>query len=425
MTRHLEEHHRLSDHPARAAAISELHARPAPSVPSPAFVLRHVLAQRDSAAAQPRALVETLCAEYGASAPGPAQRYHVLACAFGELRWESHTEFETFTFIARASDGNEALARADCPERLLHLADASHMRIASMRLHVEQADFPAQAPSPHVCLSLVADGRAVLETAFAEGTDGYVDFRLRHAGLSPAECGVFVQRVLEIETYRMMALLAVPLARQVAGTVPELESSLARLTRQIGAEEAGISGNALFEDLTALAARIESEIGATTYRFAAAGAYSAIVEDRLRALHEKPYGDHPMAGRFLLTRLTPAMRTCNSMQGALKGLAERFSRASDLIRTRIDLELAVQNNTLLQALNQRTRLQMRLQQTVEGLSIAAISYYIAGLLGYGAKGLKEFGVLHTDPAIAVAGALPFIVLGVGWTIYRIRRSHRA
>ncbi len=130
-----------------------------------------------------------------------------------------------------------------------------------------------------------------------------------------------------------------------------------------------------------------------------------------------------MIGSFLMMRLIPAMRTCSSMQKALADLASRCARAADLIRTRIDLELARQNNDLLGALNQRTRLQTRLQQTVEGLSVAAISYYMLGLAAYPIKGAKDSGYWPFEIGVTLAFLMPLVVGVVFFFVRRVRRRH--
>src|SRR3546814_18423991 len=63
--------------------------------------------------------------------------------------------------------------------------------------------------------------------------------------------------------------------------------------------------------------------------------------------------------------------------------------ASNLLRTRVDIELEAQNRDVLMSMNRRARLQLRLQETVEGLSVVAISYYVVGLVGYAAKARSE------------------------------------
>jgi uncharacterized membrane-anchored protein len=116
------------------------------------------------------------------------------------------------------------------------------------------------------------------------------------------------------------------------------------------------------------------------------------------------------------------MRTCNMMEERLTGLSARLARAAQLLRTRVDVEIERQNRDLLGAMNTRSGQQLRLQQTVEGLSIAAISYYVVSLAGYLFKGLKDAG-LGPDPAMAQAVSVPFVLIMVGLMVRRIRRRH--
>ena len=94
-----------------------------------------------------------------------------------------------------------------------------------------------------------------------------------------------------------------------------------------------------------------------------------------------------------------------------------------MLRARVDTEVEAQNGDLLRQMGERVQLQLRLQQTVEGLSVAAITYYIASVFHHVLDGAKEAGVRleaeHSDTAIAI----PFIAAFVGWTVWRIRRKH--
>lgn len=411
------------DHPGRSAALAELHARPAPEISIPSRIVRIILQPSPGSTQSSHDLVKQICIDNNAPQPLPSDRYHSVALEGIALRWEQHTEFATFTVIENNPSASDSRALLHA-KAVLDLASGQQLLIAGISLNVRAQQTTPQETSATHCVSRIAGGRAILETDFQANSDGLVEFELSQTDLLPAECGVFAQRILELETYRMLALMALPLARSVGMQVQTLEGELKFLIGQIQAQDREISPDALFAGLSQLAARIEAQIAATTYRFAAAGAYGAIVQDRLQSLHELPAGNNPQAGRFLMTRLTPALRTCTSMQAALADLALRCARASDLMRTRIDLQLAKQNNQLLTALNERTRLQMRLQQTVEGLSIAAISYYLAGLLLYVVKGAKSAKVLTMAPEIIVAFALPFIVAVVGWIVFRIRNAHR-
>jgi uncharacterized membrane-anchored protein len=72
-------------------------------------------------------------------------------------------------------------------------------------------------------------------------------------------------------------------------------------------------------------------------------------------------------------------------------------------------------------MDRRAKLQLRLQQTVEGLSVAAITYYSAGLVGYLAKAGNSLG-LPLDADIAVGVSIPLIALALWMGLRRLRRS---
>ena len=178
----------------------------------------------------------------------------------------------------------------------------------------------------------------------------------------------------------------------------------------------------LLGELTGLAAQLEVETTASNYRFGASRAYDQIVSQRLATIGETPWGGYSSLQSFLARRVGPAMRTCTILEQRQGNLAEKLARAANLLRTRVDVEIERQNRDLLHSMNERTRLQLRLQQTVEGLSVAAISYYIVGLISYMLKGLKDAGI-GPDPALGTALAVPLCVLFVAWVVRRIRKRH--
>ena len=125
---------------------------------------------------------------------------------------------------------------------------------------------------------------------------------------------------------------------------------------------------------------------------------------------------------FLQKRVAPAMRTCRSIEERQANLSRKLTRAVTLLRTWVDVEVERQNRTLLASMNRRARMQLRLQQTVEGLSIAAVSYYVVGLVGYIAKAALPAGSPVT-PEVVTAAAVPVAVLALWLLVRRIRRSH--
>jgi uncharacterized membrane-anchored protein len=178
----------------------------------------------------------------------------------------------------------------------------------------------------------------------------------------------------------------------------------------------------LLDELTALAAALEADANVAGYRLRASRAYAEIVQQRLDAIGETPCPGWPTLEAFLSRRMAPAMRTCHMMEERLTGLSARLARAAQLLRTRVDVEIERQNRDVLAAMNRRAGLQLRLQQTVEGLSIAAVSYYVVSLAGYLFEGLKDVG-LGPDPALAQAVSVPFVLVLVAWLVRRIRRHH--
>ena len=118
------------------------------------------------------------------------------------------------------------------------------------------------------------------------------------------------------------------------------------------------------------------------------------------------------------------MRTCRTVSERQEALSAKLARSADLLRTRVDVELEQQNRDVLRSMNRRAKLQLRLQQTVEGLSVAAVTYYGAGLVGYIAKGLKSAGV-PVSPDVASAVSIPVIGLVVWWGIRQLHRRVQA
>lgn len=240
-------------------------------------------------------------------------------------------------------------------------------------------------------------------------------------GLSDYSRGALVQRLLDIETYRTLAMLGLPMAQTLSPEIRRIEDGLTGITQRMknGARD---EADALLAEMTRLAAELEANAALSLYRFGASRAYDGIVRERIRALAETPVQGHETMGSFLERRLAPAMRTCQSVEERQANLSRKLYRATALVRSWIDVELERQNTVLLNTMNKRAAMQLRLQQTVEGLSVAAISYYVVGLIGYLTKAISH-DVLPVDPTVVTGLSVPFAVLGVWWVVRRVRRSH--
>ena len=120
----------------------------------------------------------------------------------------------------------------------------------------------------------------------------------------------------------------------------------------------------------------------SSFRFGATGAYEALVHQRIQVLREARFNGRQTLHEFMMRRFDPAMRTVKSAEARLAKMAERAMRAGQLLSTRVDVERSAQNQELLASMDKRADLQLRLQNTVEGLSVVAISYYAVNLVGY-------------------------------------------
>ena len=246
--------------------------------------------------------------------------------------------------------------------------------------------------------------------------DRYMRILIRNVSMQDRHAGRVVQRVLEIETYRIMALLGLPLAREASPRIRYVDENLAEIALQMSRPDSGKSDAQLLEELSVLAAEIEAISARNSYRFGATKAYYAIVKQRLHELREERLEGLQTLSETIERRMAPAMNTCEHTSSRQHALSQRVSRVASLLRARVDVELEKQNQDLLSAMNKRAELQLRLQETVEGLSVVAISYYLIGLLSYGLKGIKAFGI-PINPDLVIGLAVP-IVAFVLWTALR-------
>ena len=209
----------------------------------------------------------------------------------------------------------------------------------------------------------------------------------------------------------------------MAPNIRRIETELTDITAEIRATEGLEANRRLLGRLSRLTADLEAEDAASSYRFGASRAYERIVTSRLQAINERPVAGFPTWSSFLSRRMDPAMRTIETLQERQGNLSRKLARAAQLLRTRVDIDVEQQNRELLSSMNQRAKLQLRLQQTVEGLSIAAVSYYVIGLFGYLFKAGKEAHLYPIDPSILTGIAVPIVVLGIALIVRNIRKHH--
>ena len=219
----------------------------------------------------------------------------------------------------------------------------------------------------------------------------------------------------------MMAMLALPYAQAARPQVSDAETRLSAILKGLADSTTDQNERELLKGLTDLSAQSEQIAGDITYRFSAGRAYAQIVRQRVRSLCEGWISGVQPAGDFLLTGFEPAMETCENLARRLQALGGRVARDSNLLKTRVDVALEEQNRDLLHSMVRRATMQLQLQETVEGLSMAAITYYVVSLIIYLAQGAEELGS-PINPYLAGMITLPFVA-GIIW--YGVRRVRKA
>jgi len=429
--------HALVAHPLRAAILAELHARPFFPIPTPRRFLHVAFLTDPTHPNAARDGVAQFCSALGQPAPATNAKHHRVELGGATLRFESHAEFSTYTWDMPAVE----VAAAGLPFQPAAQALAGPLSqipqpgplLVAVDLHLvtdTAEDFQLDSVFDRASLarSDVNDGAAEIATDFKPDPSGFVRILVRDRGLGEEAAGALVQRVLEIETYRLLALLGLPEAQRLAPAIARIETQLARVTRAM-LEAQGLAANSqMLDELVVLSAELEAGATASLFRFGASRAYHEIVRLRLATVREHAVPGFPTWQQYLDRRMAPAMRTCATVEERQAHLSAKLARAADLLRTRVDVEMEQQNRDLLASMNERTRLQLRLQRTVEGLSVAAISYYVASLVHLMAEGIHEGGLdarlgFHLEPGVATALAVPLAVLFVWSMVRRIRRAH--
>jgi uncharacterized membrane-anchored protein len=418
-------------HAQRIPLAAEIHSRPFLRLEAPEAITHLAVyrpsesGSRSSHGGHQHALLAQLCTHFGVAAPNITANHFYHDFGRFRLKWECHTEFATYTFTQKIAPGpSPAAPFARMP--LAHLPQswilALHGRLMAAAHVVLERGAADPATVQAVFEGSVPVGSRVMQggelwTDFAIQSDGFSRFVLRDVDMRAQQAGRLAQRVLEIETYRMMALLGLPVARTVAAALDDIEADLATLAEAM-VEGAGEHG--LLEQITRLAARLEKLSLDNGYRFSAAKAYHRLVKARIEELREARIEGVQTVEEFMDRRLSPAMNTCEAVAARQEALGRRIANVNDLLRTRVSIVQEEQSRQILQSMDRRAAQQLRLQQAVEGLSVAAISYYVVGLLGYAGKAAKGLG-LAVNPDV-LTGALVPVVAGAVWL--SLRRMHK-
>jgi uncharacterized membrane-anchored protein len=423
-------HLHIQQHLLRVALHNEIHARPPEAMTAPLAISHVVMVCNAEQRQASRAHVATLLRDHHLPPPDESSTHIRMDLGGFRLRWELHTEFVTYTFMCpmegNALNEREPQTAIDVvPQGWLEKLPGealTSMHVWALPTHV----FGTSAIIKHILneetlvASTVADGFGEIYTDFAIHADGFSRMVLLTGSLTPRRLGRLVQRLLEIETYRMAALLGLPAAREAGTALAFAERELAELAEAIRSADRN-DEPLLLDRLTKLAGQVESQYASTHSRFSASSAYFELVDDRIEDINESRLAGLQTIREFMDRRLTPARSTCEWATRRQDALSQRVSRISNLLRTRVEIEQQQSSQALLTTMNHRQDLQLKLQSTVEGLSVAAITYYTVGLISYMAKGAQKLG-WPVSGEVTAAIAIPFVAFAVWWSLRRLHQK---
>ena len=422
----------------RVALHNEIHARPPESMEAP-LAISHVVMLCDSTQREAsRQHVATLLRNHHLPQPDENSTHIRMDMGLFRIRWELHTEFVTYTFarpldspalVQLARDRAPLTASDVVPQDWLgmlpgHCLSSMHLWVLPQSPTTRGELVKHLLHEDSLVGANVADEQGAVFTDFAIHADGFSRMVLfatnGPGGMTQRRMGRLVQQLIEIETYRMAALMGLPAAREAYSVLASAERELAGLAQSIRVVARDDEAQ-LLDRLTSLAGQVESQHAATHSRFSASAAYFELVDKRIADIAESRVSGLQTIGEFMERRLTPARSTCEWATRRQDALSQRVSRMSNLLRTRVEIEQQQSSQALLATMNRRQDLQLQLQSTVEGLSVAAITYYIVGLVSYLAKGMQNAGWPFSAESTA-AVAIPCVVVGVWWFLRRLHRK---
>lgn len=413
--------HRFADHPFRKALQDEVHARPVAFIEPPARIRRValLLQQEPDAVNEAQRRFAAWCESVGVPAPGPGARQHGFDAAEKRVTWELHTEFVTLTWVAPIGDAQ------NWPDGIGLEAFEAEQLIAAVRIDLIDAskigaDVLAGFQAASLCAASIEAGLAEVATDFIADADGFTHFQLAAGDLAALRRAIVVRRLLEIETYRTLALLGLPLARSVTPALNLAEDKLGALVPSLADATTTEQAQQALGALHALSVTAGELVEKTSYRFAASRAYGDVLNARLRNLGEEALGFASILEAYLRNRVDPALATCQAVEKRQAALSEKIERATELLNARISLDIQAQNRSVLATIAETARSQYQLQKTVEGLSTIAISYYLLAILSYVLSGISELA--HLNKTFVIAAAAPFVLAAVYVLVRNIRKS---
>jgi uncharacterized membrane-anchored protein len=425
------------DDTQRQALHDEVHARPPARIRLPALVVYVAVLNEGVTREQEWEHLRRLPGQSELKPEQTAGHFLRLRFSTHTLKWERHTEFTRYSIVqalpkAVLNGGGDGALIASLAVDPAWLSSIPGRTVAAIMMAMVHGDVEDPAAMRQIAAPWFENRETLASLLGIRRSCAMTDFRLRDSGFerllvisppntSETRAGRTSQRLLELETYRLMALRGLPVAKELGPLLGRWEAQLAEITA--GMEHTESSDQTLLNQLIGLAAQVERATATHMYRFAATQAYHNLVEQRIVQLRETPIPGTQTIGEFLQRRVSPAMTTVQATAQRLTSLSQRIERASALLRTRVDIATEEQNQMLLAKLTKGQDLQLRLQSTVEGLSIAAISYYVISLVLYAGKAAKSAGA-PVNPEMLAGALIPVVLAGIWWGTRQIHKKLR-
>ncbi|NRA88053.1 MAG: DUF3422 domain-containing protein [Rhizobiales bacterium] len=412
----------------------EIHARPFFILKSPFRCCHFVYLNDEYSIDADLVHIKKLCTHFNVEVANHKTRQIDIDLGEITFRWERHSEFSTYTFITKsensidfsrsASQYLEAEWMKNIPGELLHAMHIQTVKAPTIKAFPDISD--KYLNGNPVIGGLVADGQGTLLTDLRYCEDGFIRYILIDHGHSPDRMGRTLQYVLELETYRMMAMISHPIAIETSSALGKLKEELNDISNKMAdinktQKQEVDSDRLLMARLMSLSAEVEQISMNVSYRFSATKAYYNIVKRRIAILREERLPKTQRITSFFARRLGPAMHTCDTVSERLKALSARVTRNASMLRTRVDLVIEEQNQALLKSMDKRADIQLRLQETVEGLSVVAISYYSIGILHFLLKATAKLYPI-VEPTLFTGLASPFLVFLVIMMVRRVKKK---
>ncbi len=417
-------------HPQRFKLHNEVHARAPIALKLPVISTFLALTLSTEEKKQEQECIAKLCERYDVDPPKEKATHFIATLGLFQIRWEQHAEFSSYSFYVQniSETPFSALALEYIPVDWLKTLPGKTI-VAGHAAIIEEGH-PAVANvelisglfyDNAVVGAEVTGGAAKAFTDFKIHPDGFSRFLVLDRSLKSSQAGRLLQRLFEIEVYRVMALLALPIAKKMTPELNRADKRLRTITTEM-AQSSGTHDGDLLDELTTLAAEVENNISTHHYRFGAASAYYHLVEQRVEDLREKRIQGIQTIGEFMKRRLEPAINTCQSTSGRFSLLSKRINNAGQLLRTRVDITIERQNQALLTSMDSRAKMQLRLQKTVEGVSIVAITSYIVSLIGLITKAVNTSTNIDLNTSLVIGISIPIVLLLVALSVRRVHKK---